>query len=140
MSYDRKHETIYLLDEIYKRNLSNRALAEEIFARNYDDYEVVCDAAEPKSIADLVQHGISVRGAQKWPGSVLYGIKWLQSRRIVIDPERTPPTCEEFVSYEYESTKDGEFLADVPDKDNHCIDAMRYAVSPLLRGNNRVLS
>ena len=145
VGYCRKTDTIIVLDEIYKHRLTNQQLAEEIKARGFDQGSYLsptfyADSAEPKSIADLVQHGISVRGAQKWPGSVLYGIKWLQSRRIVIDPERTPHTCEEFVSYEYESTKDGEFLADVPDKDNHCIDAMRYAISPLLRGNNRVLS
>ena len=63
---------------------------------------------------------------------MIYGIKWLQNRRIVIDPARTPNAHREFVSYEYETTKDGEFLADVPDQNNHTIDAVRYALDWLI--------
>ena len=158
VAYDSKHDTVYLLDEIYKKGLSNKQLAEAIKAKGYDDtgqYQtsyfmgaypevfkerqtIVCDSAEPKSINDLRGEGLKVIACQKFPGSVLYGIKWLQNRRIVIDPARTPNAHREFVSYEYMTTKDGEFLADVPDKDNHAIDATRYALDRLI--NNRRIS
>ena len=144
-SYDQKHEEIKLLGEIYKRGLSNKQLAEQIQALRFNEgggtyrspwtgqvYEEVrqffADAAEPKSITDLRSNGIRCSACTKWPGSVLYGIKWLQQRRIIIDPRRTPNAFREFTSYEYSTTKDGEFLADVPDKDNHTIDALRYAM------------
>ena len=144
-SYDQKHEEIKLLGEIYKRGLSNKQLAEQIQAMRFDKgggtyrsawdgqlYEEVrrffADAAEPKSIADLNSNGLRCSACTKWPGSVLYGIKWLQQRRIIIDPKRTPNAFREFTEYEYSTTKDGEFLADVPDKDNHAIDALRYAM------------
>ena len=68
----------------------------------------------------------------------MYVIKWLQHRKIVIDKERTPNTYREFTRYEYATTKDGEFLADVPDKDNHTIDAVRYALDRLI--NSRLNS
>ena len=158
VAYDSKHDTVYLLDEIYKKGLSNKQLAEAIKAKGYDDtgqYQtsyfmgaypevfkerqtIVCDSAEPKSINDLRGEGLKVIACQKFPGSVLYGIKWLQNRRIVIDPARTPNAHREFISYEYMTTKDGEFLADVPDKDNHAIDATRYALDRLI--NNRRIS
>lgn len=146
-----------MLDEIYKKGMSNKQLAEAIKAKGYDDtgqYQtsyfsgypevfkerqtIVCDSAEPKSINDLRGEGLKVIACQKFPGSVLYGIKWLQNRRIVIDPARTPNAHREFISYEYMTTKDGEFLADVPDKDNHAIDATRYALDRLI--NNRRIS
>lgn len=144
-SYDQKHEEIKLLGEIYKRGLSNKQLAEAIKAQSFDHtgkkYRspltgetmgetrmFIADAAEPKSIADLRTNGLHCTACTKWPGSVLYGIKWLQQRRIIIDPKRTPNAFREFTSYEYAQTKDGEFLADVPDRDNHCIDALRYAL------------
>lgn len=144
-SYDSKREEIKLLAEIYKRGLSNRQLAEEIQQLKYHrtgstyrsvfggsvmdvDRIFIADAAEPKSIADLNSCGLRCIPCSKWPGSVLYGIKWLQHRRIVIDPRRTPNAFKEFTSYEYTQTKDGEFLADVPDKCNHSIDALRYAL------------
>ena len=69
---------------------------------------------------------------QKFPGCVMYRIKWLQNRRIVIDPKRTPNAWREFSQYEYMQSKDGEFLADVPDKENHCIDSVSYALDRVI--------
>lgn len=138
LAYDQKHETIYLLDEIYKRNLSNRALAEEIFARNYDDYEIVCDAAEPKSIADLRTIGqdeyrrLVARACYKFPGCVEYRTKWLQHRKIVIDPRRTPNAHREFVNYSYPVDKNGQILSQLVDADNHSIDAVAYGLTRVI--------
>ena len=150
-AYDSKKDTIYLLDEIYQRHMSNKQLADEIKARGYDKstspayvsffggghveqprQQIVCDCAEPKSINDLQCEHLKVYGCKKFPGCVEYRIKWLQNRQIVIDPKRTPNAHREFVSYEYMTTKDGEFLADVPDKDNHSIDALAYALDRLI--------
>jgi PBSX family phage terminase large subunit len=138
LAYDRKYETIYLLDEIYKRNLSNKALAEEILEKNYDDYEIVCDAAEPKSINDIREIGrekyrrLNARSCYKAPGCVEYRIKWLQHRKIVIDPRRTPNASREFVNYSYPVDKNGEILSQLVDKDNHSIDAVAYALTRVI--------
>lgn len=148
VSYDRKHDTVYLLDEIYKKHCSNKQLADEIKARGYhktgtytgsiysgmyaESASVICDCAEPKSISDLRNEGIKALACQKFPGCVMYRIKWLQSRRIVIDPKRTPNAWREFSQYEYLQTKDGEFLADVPDGENHCIDSVSYALDRVI--------
>ena len=153
VAYDRKRDTVYLLDEIYKRHLSNKELAAQIIAKGYNFtgqyqasyYEaykekqvIVCDSAEPKSISDLRGEGLRCIACQKYPGSVLYGVKWPQNRHIIIDPARTPHAHKEFISYEYMTTKDGEFLADVPDANNHTIDAVRYALDRLI--NHRGVS
>lgn len=59
-------------------------------------------------------------------------MRWLQSlKKIVIDPKRCPETRREFVSYEYERTKDGEIMSGYPDHDNHHIDACRYATEKI---------
>lgn len=151
VAYSEKRDTIFLLDEIYKKQCSNKQLADEIKARKYDKaapgeryYSVfgdtiteqkqliICDSAEPKSIRDLQGEGLKAIACQKFPGCVLYRIKWLQNRRIVIDPKRTPNAHREFIQYEYMTTKDGEFLADVPDANNHCIDAVSYSLDRLI--------
>lgn len=150
VGYDRKSDTVYIFDEIYKKHLSNKQLFDEIRAKKLDNagqeifnffgttqiydskLQVVCDAAEPKSIADLRTLGLNAYACRKFQGSVMYGIKWLQHRKIIIDKARTPNTYREFTLYEYETTKDGEFLASVPDKDNHTIDAVRYALDRLI--------
>ena len=131
VSYDRKTETVFLLDEIYKRGMSNRQLSAAIQEKEYYGLEnavVICDAAEPKSIADLRGEGIRSIPCHKEPGCVEYRIKWLQHRRIVVDPARTPNAHRELVGYEYERDKDGNFLSRLPDKDNHSIDALAYAL------------
>ena len=84
---------------------------------------------EPKSIADLRDHGLKqARACHKEPGCVAYRVKWLQHRRIVVDPARTPNAAREFANYEYEKDKDGNMLSSLPDRDNHSIDSLAYAL------------
>lgn len=59
-------------------------------------------------------------------------MKWLQHRKIVIDPARTPNAYREFVAYSYDTDKDGNILPRLPDKDNHTIDAAAYALDRLI--------
>ena len=151
-AYDEKHDTIYLIDEIYRKHMSNKQLADEIKRRGYDSTgryshyaspmmgftsseqpaTVICDCAEPKSIADLQNEGIKAIACRKFAGCVQYRIKWLQQRRIIIDPKRTPNAWREFSSYEYEVSKDGEILSDLPDRDNHTIDSLAYALDRII--------
>ena len=57
---------------------------------------------------------------------------WLQTlKSIAIDPKTCPDTCDEFIGYEYERTKDGEIISGYPDQDNHHIDAVRYATESI---------
>lgn len=128
LHYDPTRETIYLIDEIYQNKLTNEASGKIILERKYTDAYVTEDSAEPKSIADHRAMGIPTKAAVKGPGSVEYGMKWLQRRKIVIDRRRTPNAYKEFVGYEYERSKDGDIISGYPDRDNHLIDATRYAL------------
>jgi phage terminase large subunit len=136
--YDSAREKIYLLDELYVNKWSNSQTAEWIKNKGYDDYRIICDSAEPKSVNDYVDAGLPARGALKGPGSVDYGFKWLQSRTIVIDPKRTPNAYKEIVGYEYERDKDGNVISGYPDENDHAISALRYAYEPHFnrRGNS----
>ncbi len=127
LHYNAAKEAIFLIDEIVGNKMSNEKIATEIVKRGYNDVYTTCDSAEPKSISDLTGWGIKAISAEKGPGSVEYSMKWLQKRKIVIDPNRTPRAAEEFVQYEYEKNKAGEIISGYPDRNNHCIDAVRYA-------------
>lgn len=131
--YDRAHEKIYFIDEIYANKLTNDASGRMILERGYKDAYITCDSAEPKSAADFRAMGLPAKEAIKGPGSVEYGMKWLQRRKIVIDRRRTPHAYEEFVNYEYERNKDGDIISGYPDENNHLIDATRYALERVFR-------
>lgn len=132
--FDKTRRRLYMFHEIFQVGLSNRKLAELIKKENKSNKLVVADSAEPKSIAELRGYGINIRGAKKGPDSVDYGIKFLQDlEEIIIDPERCPNTLREFANYELEKDKDGNFKAEFPDKNNHTIDAVRYALEDDMR-------
>ena len=133
LHYDRARETIYLMDEIYQNKLTNEASGNIIIQRGYKDAYITCDSAEPKSVADYRAMGLPAKSAVKGPGSVDYGMKWLQRRKIVIDRRRTPNAYNEFVNYEYERNKDGDIISGYPDENNHLIDATRYALERISR-------
>lgn len=126
--YDKTRRRIYAIDEIYGVKLSNREVAEQIKKKGYNDILIIADSAEPKSIDELKQYGIRIRGAKKGPGSVEYGEKWLDDlEEIVIDPQRTPNIAREFESIDYQTDQDGNPKPKLEDVNNHTIDATRYA-------------
>lgn len=136
MYYDAKHEDLYVFDEIYQQKLTNSQAAQMI-RKKADTREIIADSAEPKSIKEMRDCGLHINGARKGPDSVDHGVKWLQDRaHIYIDKRRCPNTYREFISYEYERNRQGQFISAYPDKDNHAIDAVRYGMERMIRGNN----
>lgn len=124
--FDRTRRRLYIFFELHGTRLSNRAAAEVIRPRAHGA-RVVCDSAEPKSIDELKSLGVRAVGAKKGAGSVSYGIKWLAAlEEIIIDPIRCSETAKEFSGYCIEE-RGGESAAEYPDRDNHHIDAVRYA-------------
>ena len=137
-AYNHNTETIYLLDELGGCKIRNSEMAKQIQEKGYDDYSICCGADEQESIVDFRDAGLPARQANVGPGSVKYTFEWLQCRTMVIDPTRTPRAYKEIIEYEHEVDSNGEVIADYPDHNNHWIDALRYATSPLSmrRGNS----
>lgn len=129
--YDSAREKIYLIDELYVNKWSNSKTADWIKKKGYDDYTMICDSAEPKSVNDFRDAGLPAKGAIKGPGSIEYGFKFLQTKTIVIDPKRTPNAYKEITEYEYDRDKEGNVISGYPDGNDHAISALRYAYEPL---------
>jgi len=160
VGYSRRTRTIYLLDEITGHGLTNTKSAELVLAkmgnpvyeagyeptgdRGQDSAhmlrdampyaDVQCDCAEPKSIADYNASGIRAKKCPKQGAhDVRNSVRWLQDRdKIVVDPATCPLAAHEFELYEYDRTPDGEITSTMPDRDNHTIDAVRYACATLI--------
>lgn len=136
LAYDRKTETIYYLDEMGGCKVRVQDMAQEIKKKGYDDYQITCGADENESIVDYRSHGLPARAAEvgrmsQYGGSVKYTMEWLQCRKHVMDPARTPKTYNEYITYELDVDSNGEVIPSYPDRNNHYIDAARYAISPL---------
>lgn len=143
LGYDRKEETLYYIDELGGCKIPVYEMARQIKEKGYDDYQIICGADEEESVVDFRDKGLSARKAEvgrmsRWGGSVKYTMEWLQRRKHVIDPKRTPRLYKEFREYELEVDANGEVINAYPDRNNHYIDAVRYATSPmsLRRGNS----
>lgn len=127
---DLKRKRIIIFDEFGATELTNEMLANEL-KRRIEPYALIKgDSAEPKSIAELNIKGVNVVPARKGPDSVLHGIKWLKGFEIIVDP-KCKGIIEELGSYRWKVDKFDNPLNIPEDKNNHYIDALRYACDDL---------
>lgn len=134
MYFHTASRTLYIYDERRRNKCPDADWAKLI--EPYKDEKITADpgGGGDRSIAWFNANGYTMRRARKGPGSVDYSMKWLQSlNAIVVDPDRCPNTASEFSQYEYDRTKEGEIISGYPDKDNHHIDAVRYALERVWR-------
>lgn len=127
--YDSARQELYIFDELEANKLGNKETADMLLTHGISrEDDITADSAEPKSVADYRKYGLTCHGAEKGAGSVERSMQWLQRlNKIVIDPRRCPRTKDEFIHYEYDRAKDGSIMTGYPDRDNHHIDAIRYA-------------
>lgn len=118
---------IYIFDEFCKKGMLNSEIAEEIKRRGYAKERIRADSAEPKSNEDLRRYGISrIAPSSKGKDSILNGIAKINEFKILVN-EKCVNTIRELSNYVY-STKCNESSQRMPlDKDNHLMDALRYA-------------
>lgn len=118
----------YILDEVFVRvGMLNRQIADYINNLSEPNVLVVADSAEPKSIAELQENGISVVGANKGQGSVNQGIQWVQSQKISMT-KRSANLIRSYRNYMWQTDKDGNIL---PKPDHYLsdpMDAVRYGL------------
>ena len=129
--FHRGSMTLYIFDEAVAYKSSNGATANIIKSKGVGARDlIVADSAEPKSVDSYrIDYGLyGTIGAEKGPGSVEFSYKWLQGlAKIVIDSKRCPNAYREFSTMEYLKDKYANPVTGYPDKDNHLIDAVRYA-------------
>lgn len=131
---DQAQKKIFVFDEMYKAGMFIEELAEEVKEKVPIEQYVTCDSASPQNIADLNRRGIKALPAVKGANSVNFGIQWLQGYEIVIDVN-----CQHFKNeiqtYHWQEDKYGNALKKPVDRDNHLLDALRYATEELQTGS-----
>lgn len=119
-----------ILDEVlYQKGMLNSQLA-SVLQNQEVNVMIVADSAEPKSIDELVAHGLPVVPAKKGRDSVKSGIDLVQDQRISVT-KRSVNIIKEYRNYLWETDKDGKIL-NVPEHTySHSMDAIRYAIESL---------
>ena len=123
---------VFVYDELYKKGLSNRALADEIQRMGYAKDQITADSAEPKSIDELRGFGLKrIKGAKKGRDSINNGIQFIQDYEIVIHP-RCVNFITEISNYTWQKDKFGKSMNTPVDDFNHLMDAMRYGLEKFI--------
>ena len=130
MHFDNKKKTLYIYFEVSGIKMSYTNFTEQLTPEQLAEV-TMADKASPRDIAQLKDDfNMNIIGAEKPPGSVDSGIKWLQDlEQIIIDPVRCPLASTEFINYALDVNRMGETISKYPDKDNHAIDMVRYAMA-----------
>ncbi len=131
---DTENNVIYVFDEMYQTGLVNSAIFKKIQEMGYVKEKITADSAEPKSIAELRNMGLSrIKAARKGKDSINNGIQYVQNFHIVVHPK-----CVNFLTeidnYTWDTDKFGKRLNVPIDDFNHLMDAMRYALEDFSKG------
>ena len=130
----KKRREIYVIDELYKKALTNNKLAEEIKNMGYGKERITADSAEPKSIDELYDLGLKgISGARKGKDSINNGIQFIQGYKIIIHP-RCVNFLTEISNYTWAKDKFDKPINKPIDMFNHLMDAMRYALEKFMEG------
>lgn len=132
MLIDNAAKKIYVFDEWYKTGVTNKIIAQAIKDKGYGGQRIICDCAEPKSIAELQEEDINAEASRKGKDSVNHGIQLIQNYEIVVHDVNCPEFRSEILNYCWLKDKNGK-PTDKPDHDfSHGMDAMRYGASKAL--------
>jgi phage terminase large subunit len=131
---------LYIRNDFAKIGLELDDTADFILNKipNYHRYVIRADNARPESISYLKRKGLPlIRGEAKL--KIEDGIEHIkQYDKIIIHPD-CKETIKEFGLYSYKADKrSGDILPAIEDKNNHCVDSLRYALYPLIKKKNEL--
>lgn len=130
-------DTLYVSHECFGRSMELDSIASTVAGAipGYGSHASRWDSASPGSISLIRRNGLSLAvGADKWPGSIEDGIRFLRSFREIVLHPRCRELAKEFRLYSYKVDRNtGDILSSVIDAHNHGIDALRYAIAPLIK-------
>ena len=131
----KQNDKLYVHELLYKKGMTNRDIAKFLKNNKLNDTLTYCDSAEPKSIEELRQMDIWAKPAIKGQGSINAGISLLKEFEIIGSIE-SKNLQKEQQSYLWDELKDGTIINKPVDKNNHLMDALRYAVYSKYKNRN----
>lgn len=126
---------IWVFDEMYQKGLQAEDIYKKIVEMGHQKERIVADSARPDTIDRLRTLGLRrIENSKKGPDSVMAGVDYIQSFKIIIHPK-----CVNFLTeisnYTWAEDKFGKKINQPIDDYNHLMDSMRYAVERYSKGN-----
>jgi len=129
-----KDKNLYIEQIVYKSKLGLGEIADKLHNSNvgklYADHD-------PLQIRELKTRGIRIRKARKGKDSIIQGLGYIRSHKIHV-LNTSLDTIREFRSYKYKLDEMNNPTDQVLERDEHSIDATRYALSYSLRGRIKI--
>lgn len=120
---------IYILKEVVRTKMTNMKYVPLILPIVKTNH-LACDHQKNDYMEFRELGVVGARAAYK--GEVVHGIQWIKNYEIVVD-KKCVNTIGELEKYKWLMNKDGESTGKPEDKNNHCLDALRYALGDLIR-------
>lgn len=128
LAVDLEKKELWIYAEHYEHAMTTDDIFNMITEAEMQNALITADSAEQRLIAELKAKGINrITPSVKGAGSINAGIDFMKQFKIYIHPSCVK-TIEEFDTYIYKQDKDGKWLNEPIDANNHIIDAIRYAL------------
>ena len=122
---------LYLDELCYKTGMLASDLIKEL--RKYDLF-VYAESADPRLIQEISNGGIVIYPVQKGAGSIIAGIDRIKSFDNIFITKRSSNLIREARNYVWSKDKDGNYINNPEDHDNHGWDAVRYYINGKILG------
>lgn len=122
---------LYLDEEFYKPGMLARDLIKELAERKLFVY---ADSADPRLIDEIANGGVIIYPVAKPAGSIIAGIEKMKSFDNIFVTKRSVNLQAELRNYVWAKDKNGNFINEPEDHDNHAVDAARYYINGHILG------
>jgi len=135
VSVYKKEHNLYIKEHIYQTQMTTYDISRKWKEIGIERELIYFDSAEPRLIEELRRMGFNVRPSLKGADSINAGIDLL--KRFKIHIEKDSHNCiQEFRNYKWQEDRSGKMINKPVDKNNHTIDAVRYATYSVLSKPN----
>lgn len=122
---------LYLDETCYETSMLSSDLIKEIKPHKL---KVYADSADPRLIQEISNGGIIIYPVQKGAGSIVAGIDRIKDFDNIFITKRSYNLIHKGRNYVWAKDKDGNYINEPEDHDNHGWDAVRYYVNGCILG------
>ncbi len=135
VSVYKKDHNIYIKEHLYRTMMTTRDISDVLKQEVVNRSPIYFDAAEPRLIDELRRMGHNIQPSLKGRDSINAGIDLLKRFKLHITRDSNN-AIQEFRNYKWLEDRSGKLTNKPIDKNNHIIDAVRYATYSILSRPN----